>query len=84
MDALGRVWLKDDGGLDTFAPIAERARQLGRLDIAEAVDASMRYSKRKMRAKDLVNSNPIFRSAWQLVRPLRNAIRSNQRHNSTG
>lgn len=82
METLGHVFLKDDNGLDFFLEIAARARQAGRLDIAAAADASMRYSKRKQKALGLVNSNPISRSAWQMVRPLRDAILSNRRHDS--
>ena len=82
MDALSHVWLKDDNGLDYFVEIADRARQTGRHKIAEAAEASMRYSKRKQKALGLVNSNPISRFAWQMVRPLRDVIRSSLRHKS--
>jgi hypothetical protein len=79
MAKLGQVWLQDSSGLAYFVEIADRARQLGRDDVADAVESSVRFSKRKQAALGLINSNPISRNAWQTVRPIRDAIRSSLR-----
>jgi hypothetical protein len=80
MAQLRRVWLPTWNEQLYFLEIAERAERDGRSDMAAAARASLAFSRRKRVALDLINSNPISRTAWRGVRIIRQATRVGKKH----
>ena len=74
MARLSHVWLPSWNEQLYFVDIAERARCDGRLDLVEAACASLTFSRRKRMALNLINSNPVSRTAWRGVRIARQAM----------
>lgn len=75
MEWLSRRWLPKYNEQLYFADIAERADREGRAELAAALRAAMAYSRHKRTALNLVNSNPLSRSAWHAVRTVRDRYR---------
>jgi hypothetical protein len=75
-EQLSRVWLPSENEQRYFMDIAKRAERDGRTDLAAATCASLVFSRRKRAILDLINSNPVSRTAWKGVRAARQALRS--------
>lgn len=71
---LRRVWLPSRSQQDSFEIIADRADREGRPDIAGAARASLAFSRRRKAFLDLVNSNPLSRTAWKSLRTVRRSL----------
>ena len=76
MARLSHVWLRSWNEQLYFVDIAERAQRDGRHDLAAAARASLAFSRRKRAILDLIDSNPVSRTAWKGVRAARQAVRS--------
>jgi hypothetical protein len=72
MERLSHLWLPKVNEEFYFADIAERADREGRHDLSAALRAAIAHSRRKRAILNLINSNPISRTAWQGVRTVRN------------
>ena len=77
MEHLSGLWLQKVGEQFYFADIIEHADRAGRSDLSAALRAAVAYSRRKAAILNLINSNPISRTAWQGVRSVRNRMRRN-------
>lgn len=75
MKTLSRVWRNNEAEISFFLEIIEAARRAGRDDIAAAATKSIRFSRRKQRLLNAIDSNPVSRSGWQAFRALRGAVR---------
>ena len=76
IERLCRVWLPSRSQQDSFEIIAKCADRDGRPDIARAARESLAFSRRKKKLLDLVNSNPISRGTWTVLRTIRRSLRS--------
>ena len=82
MERLSHLWLPKHNEQFYFADIAERADRKGRPDLAAALRAAVAYSRRKRAVLNLIDSNPLSRTAWQRVRTVRNRYKDDRARSS--
>ena len=77
MESVGRTYLKDENAVLFFLEVRKEAERLGRDDLVAAIDASIRFSPGEARRRrwkqwrmSAVDSNPVTRGGWQLLKKL--------------
>lgn len=74
LDSVSHMWCNNPSDTVHYVDIAEAAINRGRIDLAEAAWASVRFSRRKQAILRFINSTLISRKAWQTVRRMRQTL----------